>query len=183
MRGGLQDRRELERVPRDDSVVVVAGREQDGRVAAAGMDVVQRGVRADPAVLLGVAGVPVVTLPGPPDREAVESEHVEHAHVCHGGAEETGCWVMHAPTRRPPFEAPLMAMRRGRDHPEAPSHLAQSQKSSKTLCLFASIPALCHERPYSPPPRRTAMAKRPPRSTKAAQPTLNSGVIGMSKPP
>ena len=95
----------------------------------------------------------------------------------------SGCWVRHAPTSRPPLDPPLMAMRSGRDQPEDANQRAQSQKSSKTRCLCANRPASCHDRPYSPPPRSTATARIPPRSTNRASPLVNAGVMAMSKPP
>ena len=49
----------------------------------------------------------------------------------------------------------------------ATSHSPAAMKSSKTTCLCARVPALCHASPYSPPPRRFASATIPPCSTQA----------------
>ena len=76
-----------------------------------------------------------------------------------------------------------MAMRSARDQPDEANQRAQSQKSSKALCLFANRPASCHDRPYSPPPLSTATARIPPRSTNRASLLMNEGVMAMSKPP
>ena len=39
----------------------------------------------------------------------------------------SGCWVRHAPTSRPPFEPPEIAIRLARDQPEDSSQRAQAQ--------------------------------------------------------
>ena len=77
----------------------------------------------------------------------------------------------------------MIAVRSGRDQPDAASHLAQPQKSSKTFCLRSSRPASCQALPYSPPPRRFATASRPPRSSHAARSAENTGVSATSNPP
>jgi hypothetical protein len=74
-------------------------------------------------------------------------------------------------------------MRSAIDQPELTSHRAQAQKSSKTFCLFASFPASCQARPYSPPPRRLATASIPPRSSQTAQAGLKDGVMQAPTPP
>ena len=40
----------------------------------------------------------------------------------------------------------------------ATSHSAAAMKSSKTFCFRSFVPARCHSVPYSPPPRRLAIA-------------------------
>ena len=81
------------------------------------------------------------------------------------------------------MDPPLIAMRSVLDQPELASHRAQAQKSSKTFCLFASFPASCQARPYSPPPRRLATASIPPRSSQTAQAALNDEVVQAPTPP
>src|SRR6185503_15394307 len=56
-------------------------------------------------------------------------------------------------------------------------------KSSKTFCLFPSIPALCQPSPYSPPPRRFGMAMVPPDSRKTYIDDEKNGCSLMLKPP
>jgi hypothetical protein len=63
------------------------------------------------------------------------------------------------------------------------SHSAAAMKSSKTFCLLRCLPAWCHSSPYSPPPRRLAIATTPPISIHAAYSTENIGVIEMLNPP
>ena len=60
---------------------------------------------------------------------------------------------------------------------------AAAMKSSKTFCLFASMPARCHASPYSPPPRRLATAYTPPGSSHASVVAENAGVQRIWKPP
>jgi cell division protease FtsH len=45
------------------------------------------------------------------------------------------------------------------------------------------VPASCHSRPYSPPPRRFARAYTPPASSHTRLVTENSGTSGMLNPP
>ena len=56
-------------------------------------------------------------------------------------------------------------------------------KSSKTFCLFPSMPARRHSSPNSPPPRRFASAKTPPDSSHVVARTENAGVRLLLKPP
>ncbi len=56
-------------------------------------------------------------------------------------------------------------------------------KSSKTFCLFSSIPPLCHFSPYSEPPRMLAMQYTPPCSMNITAVVLNDGVMFIWKPP
>ena len=65
---------------------------------------------------------------------------------------------MQAPTRRPPFEPPMMASFGVDVYLLAISHSADAMKSSKTFCFFSFVPALCQASPYSEPPRRQATA-------------------------
>src|SRR4051812_21610375 len=81
----------------------------------------------------------------------------------------SGCCVRQAPTSNPPLDPPLIAIFDGFDHPEVCSQRATEQKSSKQFCLLARRPARHHSTPYSPPPRRFAKAKTPPRSIHTAR--------------
>ena len=57
-------------------------------------------------------------------------------------------------------------------------------KSSKTFCFLSSIPAWCQASPYSPPPRRLATRRTPPRSSSTKiREALKAGVMLMLKPP
>ena len=86
----LKRGRELEGVRRNDAVVVVPGEKQRRRIPHAFADVVERRVRAQPPVLLGVVGVSEVGRSRPADRELVEPQHVEHPHLGDGGTERLG---------------------------------------------------------------------------------------------
>ena len=81
---------ELEAVGGDDAVVVVGGGDQGGRVAGAGLEVVERRVGVEGLELVRVVGGAVVVGPGPADGELVEAEHVHDADGGQGGAEEVG---------------------------------------------------------------------------------------------
>ena len=63
------------------------------------------------------------------------------------------------------------------------NHWPAAMKSSKTFCLFSLVPALCHASPYSPPPRRLAMAYTPPCSIHTTREMEKLGVSEMLKPP
>ena len=78
---GLERRRELERVPRDDAVVVVAGRHERRGICDARPDVVERRVREQLRNSLGIVGRTVVARPAPADGEPVEPEHVHHPYL------------------------------------------------------------------------------------------------------
>ena len=65
----------------------------------------------------------------------------------------------------------------------AMSHSAAAMKSSKTFCRLSFRPASYHSRPYSPPPRRLAMAETPPISSQTMRDTENPGVRDTLKPP
>jgi hypothetical protein len=95
----------------------------------------------------------------------------------------SGCWVMLAPTSRPPFERPLIAILAGRVQPDAASQRAHAAKSSNTRCLLSRRPASCQAVPYSEPPRSDATASRPPRSIQASHSALNVGPTATWKPP
>ena len=58
-----------------------------------------------------------------------------------------------------------------------------AMKSSNTFCFFSFIPASCHAWPYSPPPRRLAVAHTPPSSSHAGTSERKVGFVVMSKPP
>jgi 2-methylisocitrate lyase-like PEP mutase family enzyme len=79
--GGLERRRELERMPRHDPVVVIAGRDQRRRIRGPGPDAVERRVGEEGAERVGIVGRAVVARPSPADREAVEAQHVHDAHL------------------------------------------------------------------------------------------------------
>ena len=56
-------------------------------------------------------------------------------------------------------------------------------KSSKTFCLFASIPDWCHSSPNSLPPRMLASAKTPPDRSQVVARAENAGIMALLKPP
>ena len=87
-RGGV-----LERVGGHDTVVVVGGGDERGRVRRAGLDVVERRVGVERLELLRVVARAVVGNPVPADRELVEAEHVHDADLRDGDAEEVGALV------------------------------------------------------------------------------------------
>jgi hypothetical protein len=98
-------------------------------------------------------------------------------------ANSSGACVIVAPTSKPPFERPPMARRSRVVQPFAISHSAAAMKSSKTRCFASFVPASCQASPYSPPPRRLGMARRPPSSSHTRLGTEKLGVIEMPKPP
>ena len=75
----LERRGVLVGVRREDPVVVVPGRDEDGRVARARPDVVERRIRPQVAEPLRGLARPVVARPGGADREPVVAEHVHDA--------------------------------------------------------------------------------------------------------
>ena len=88
--GGLQRGGKLQRVAGHDPVVVIAGQQQGRRVVRAGLHVVQRRVRPQPAILLRVAGVAQFAHPGPADSELVKPQHVEDPDLGNARAEQGG---------------------------------------------------------------------------------------------
>ena len=98
-------------------------------------------------------------------------------------ANSSGRWVIAAPTSSPPFDRPCTASCAAVVTPESISSVAQAYRSSKTSCLWCSIPARCQSAPNSPPPRRFATASTPPAATQMANIAENAGSTGMSKPP
>src|SRR5271156_4057462 len=56
-------------------------------------------------------------------------------------------------------------------------------KSSNTFCFFSNMPARCQSSPNSPPPRRLASAKTPPRSVHQAAVAEKEGVRDTLNPP
>ena len=95
----------------------------------------------------------------------------------------SGRCISTALTSSPPFEPPRMARREGCVNPCFTSSSAAAMKSSKTCCLFCNIPARCHSSPYSLPPRNTACAYTPPRSSQGYALPWNAGVIATLNPP
>ena len=88
--GRLEGRRELERMGRDDAVVVI-GRGHQGRgIADARLDVVERGIAVEvPEILLVVARA-VLHHPAPADGELVVAEHVHDPDRREGHPEKVG---------------------------------------------------------------------------------------------
>ena len=95
----------------------------------------------------------------------------------------SGRCVITAPMSSPPFDPPWIARRLGLVHFSETRYSAAAMKSSNTFCLRAFLPASCHSRPYSPPPRRFATARVPPSSSHDAKTGENHGVIDALKPP
>ena len=92
-------------------------------------------------------------------------------------AARSGRCVSTAPISSPPFEPPRIASFFDDVYFCEIKYSALAMKSSNTFCFFASIPASCHARPYSPPPRITATAKTPPIDTHCNINGENAGVM------
>ncbi len=84
----------------------------------------------------------------------MSSSGAEHTAAAHS----PGCWVIVAPTSRPPLEPPETASWPAVVQRSAISWRPAAAKSSNTFCLRSRIPARCHCSPSSLPPRRLAMA-------------------------
>ncbi len=182
--GRLHRRGELEAVRGKHAVVVVAGDDQRRRVIRSGLDVVQRRVRIHRLELIGVVDRAVVRLPCLADREVAKAQHVEHADLRNRGGEQSPGAAIRWPRRagrrsRPPRIARFCAG----VYFSLIRYSAPATKSSNTFCLCSFMPASCHSRPYSPPPRRFATAYTPPRSSQAINDGENAGCSETLKPP
>ena len=180
----LQQRGHLAGVQRVDAGVALGRREQRRRVARALDDAVVRRVGVQPGELLGDVGVAVLARPQPGDQELREAHHVEQRHAAPHGPAQVGALGEGDADEQP-------AVRAAEDRPAArgwrgarsTSQSAAAWKSSNTFCLLARRPAWCHASPSSSPPRRPAMAYRPPAAHQAAICGDHTGVSEMAKPP
>ena len=125
--------------------------------------------------------VAVVGAPRIADGELVESEHVHdtansrsleqmkvnseretgnktYPTAAMPAPNKSGLWFMQDPTKRPPFEPPLMASFLVHVYLLSTRYSAAAMKSSNPFCLLSNLPALCHFSPYSPPPRMFGIA-------------------------
>ena len=87
--------------------------------------------------------------PAPADGELMVAQHIHHADGRKADGVEVRTLHSQAPTSRPPFEPPRIASLSDEVYFSAMRYSAAAMKSSKTFCLFSSMPALCHT------PRRT----------------------------
>src|SRR4051812_45069763 len=74
--------------------------------------------------------------------------------------------LMQAPTKRPPFEPPLITNFSLLVYLFSIKYSAAAMKSSNTFCFFSLVPALCHSSPYSDPPLMFATTLLKPKFSK-----------------
>ncbi len=160
----LQARRHLPRVHRIDAGVVRPRHEQDRRIFGPTYDVMIRGVRKQSPELIRLFHCAKLSHVKRPIRRQLKSQHVVDPHMGnHGGIQLRPLCECRSHQKSPVADAFDRQSRRFRVTLVVRKR-AHASKSSNTFCLLVKLPARCHFSPYSPPPRRFAMAYTTPRS-------------------
>ncbi len=142
--------------PGNHPVVVVTGRDQGRRVRDTIADVVERRVGQEGAELVRVVGRAVVAGPCPPDREAMEPEHVHHPDLGDRRTEQLGvlgdAGTDKEPAVRPPTDAnavsagPVRCGEPSRDGGEVVEDVLLVGEAAGIVPLAAVLPAAAQRR-------------------------------------
>jgi len=166
----LQRGRELVAVQRHDTIVMIAGEHQGRRVAGSRADVVEGRVRQRLRELLGVVRVPVIGDPCGTDREEMEAQQIQDA----DRRQRCGSNVRVLCDRRSHQQATVAAAVQGELLGGRHSGLFEMLGDRGVVVedvLFVSRPAgLLPGRTELSPPRRLAIASRPPAASQQGQP-------------
>ena len=110
-----------------------------------------------------------------PAWDLLEAQRVGHAHVDDGRAEQVRPGRDSAADEDPAGARPSPARCAGEVSPSSTRRCAQAMKSRIVFGLVASLPAVCHASPSSPPPRGWQVAMIPLRSSHARSVGVNHG--------